>query len=209
MRVCLPPVLGDALWQAVIAHELGHVKCEHGIWITLANLLPALATLLPVSRTPPRQHQQAASLPVSRRRPACTDLAGPACERGRRAQLIGPAVAEGLDASIRRWLQVRPVLSGSGRFGVGWGGGVSQARPGLRLPPRFRCAAPRRRRGRPRDAAPSSSGAAPADGGEDGAGSGRCCQPVSVLCGGGVRRRSSLATGRLCWWRRWAATPRR
>jgi hypothetical protein len=32
----------------VIAHELGHLKCEHGVWITLANLLPALATLLPV-----------------------------------------------------------------------------------------------------------------------------------------------------------------
>lgn len=34
--------------QAVIAHELGHLKCEHGVWITLANLLPALATLLPL-----------------------------------------------------------------------------------------------------------------------------------------------------------------
>jgi Zn-dependent protease with chaperone function len=25
--------------QAVIAHELGHLKCEHGIWITAANIL--------------------------------------------------------------------------------------------------------------------------------------------------------------------------
>jgi Zn-dependent protease with chaperone function len=29
--------------QAVIAHELGHLKCEHGVYITLANLL-VLAT---------------------------------------------------------------------------------------------------------------------------------------------------------------------
>lgn len=25
--------------QAVIAHELGHLKCEHGIWVTLATVL--------------------------------------------------------------------------------------------------------------------------------------------------------------------------
>jgi len=25
--------------QAVIAHELGHLKCEHGLWVTLLNLL--------------------------------------------------------------------------------------------------------------------------------------------------------------------------
>uniref|UniRef100_A0A7S3EDK0 Peptidase M48 domain-containing protein n=1 Tax=Rhodosorus marinus TaxID=101924 RepID=A0A7S3EDK0_9RHOD len=25
--------------QAVIAHELGHLKCEHGVWLTLANLI--------------------------------------------------------------------------------------------------------------------------------------------------------------------------
>lgn len=24
--------------QAVLAHELGHLKCEHGVWLTLANL---------------------------------------------------------------------------------------------------------------------------------------------------------------------------
>jgi len=52
--------------QAVIAHELGHLKCEHGVWITLANILPAAATMLP---------------------------------------LVGPLIAESLDASIRRWLQ--------------------------------------------------------------------------------------------------------
>jgi len=25
--------------QAVIAHELGHLKCEHGVWVTMANLI--------------------------------------------------------------------------------------------------------------------------------------------------------------------------
>lgn len=25
--------------QAVIAHELGHIKCEHGVWLSVANLL--------------------------------------------------------------------------------------------------------------------------------------------------------------------------
>lgn len=33
--------------QAVIAHELGHLKCEHGVYLTLANLLVLAAGLLP------------------------------------------------------------------------------------------------------------------------------------------------------------------
>ncbi|MEM8639596.1 MAG: M48 family metallopeptidase [Cyanobacteria bacterium P01_G01_bin.54] len=33
--------------QAVIAHELGHLKCEHGVYLTLANLLLLAANLLP------------------------------------------------------------------------------------------------------------------------------------------------------------------
>jgi Zn-dependent protease with chaperone function len=33
--------------QAVIAHELGHLKCEHGVYITLANLMVLAAGLLP------------------------------------------------------------------------------------------------------------------------------------------------------------------
>lgn len=33
--------------QAVIAHELGHLKCEHGVWITLSNLLTVLASEVP------------------------------------------------------------------------------------------------------------------------------------------------------------------
>jgi Zn-dependent protease with chaperone function len=33
--------------QAVIAHELGHLKCEHGVYITLANLMVLAAGQMP------------------------------------------------------------------------------------------------------------------------------------------------------------------
>lgn len=33
--------------QAVIAHELGHLKCEHGVYLTLANILMLAAGQLP------------------------------------------------------------------------------------------------------------------------------------------------------------------
>lgn len=33
--------------QAVIAHELGHLKCEHGVYLTMANLVVLAANLLP------------------------------------------------------------------------------------------------------------------------------------------------------------------
>lgn len=33
--------------KAVIGHELGHLKCEHGVYLTLANLLVLAAGLLP------------------------------------------------------------------------------------------------------------------------------------------------------------------
>jgi Zn-dependent protease with chaperone function len=33
--------------QAVIAHELGHLKCEHGVYLTLANIMVLATTLLP------------------------------------------------------------------------------------------------------------------------------------------------------------------
>mmetsp|Transcript_20599 Transcript_20599/g.32216 ORF Transcript_20599/g.32216 Transcript_20599/m.32216 type:complete len:390 (+) Transcript_20599:163-1332(+) len=33
--------------QAVIAHELGHLKCEHGVWITAANILTLFASNIP------------------------------------------------------------------------------------------------------------------------------------------------------------------
>lgn len=33
--------------QAVIAHELGHLKCNHGVYLTMANLLVLSTSLLP------------------------------------------------------------------------------------------------------------------------------------------------------------------
>lgn len=33
--------------QGVIAHELGHLKCEHGVYLTIANLLVLASNLLP------------------------------------------------------------------------------------------------------------------------------------------------------------------
>lgn len=33
--------------QAVIAHELGHLKCEHGVYMTLANVMALAASLVP------------------------------------------------------------------------------------------------------------------------------------------------------------------
>lgn len=33
--------------QAVLAHELGHLKCNHGLYLTMANLLMLSASLLP------------------------------------------------------------------------------------------------------------------------------------------------------------------
>lgn len=35
----LVDMLTERELQAVIAHELGHLKCEHGVWITAANVL--------------------------------------------------------------------------------------------------------------------------------------------------------------------------
>ncbi|MBE9043043.1 M48 family metallopeptidase [Pleurocapsales cyanobacterium LEGE 10410] len=33
--------------QAVIAHELGHLKCEHGVYLTIVNVIVLAANLLP------------------------------------------------------------------------------------------------------------------------------------------------------------------
>lgn len=33
--------------QAVIAHELGHLKCEHGVYLTMANIIMLATNLLP------------------------------------------------------------------------------------------------------------------------------------------------------------------
>lgn len=33
--------------QAVLAHELGHLKCDHGVWLTFANILTVGAYSVP------------------------------------------------------------------------------------------------------------------------------------------------------------------
>jgi Zn-dependent protease with chaperone function len=38
----------EAELQAVIGHELGHLKCDHGVWLTLANLLTLGVELNPL-----------------------------------------------------------------------------------------------------------------------------------------------------------------
>lgn len=49
LHTSLLDLLDDAELQAVIAHELGHLKCDHAVWLTAANVL-ALGTvsLLPI-----------------------------------------------------------------------------------------------------------------------------------------------------------------
>ena len=38
-----------SLLQSVIAHELGHLKCDHGVWLSLANIFAnGTASVLPV-----------------------------------------------------------------------------------------------------------------------------------------------------------------
>jgi Zn-dependent protease with chaperone function len=47
MHTSLIDLLTPEEIQAVIAHELGHLKCDHGVYLTLANLLVLAAGLLP------------------------------------------------------------------------------------------------------------------------------------------------------------------
>ncbi|MGC1248402.1 MAG: M48 family metallopeptidase [Spirulinaceae cyanobacterium] len=48
MHTSLIDMLTPEEIQAVIAHELGHLKCEHGVYLTLANILALAANFLPV-----------------------------------------------------------------------------------------------------------------------------------------------------------------
>ncbi len=47
LHTSLVDLLEPAEIQAVIAHELGHLKCEHGLYLTLVNLFVLAAGLIP------------------------------------------------------------------------------------------------------------------------------------------------------------------
>jgi len=47
MHTSLIDILTPAEIQAVIAHELGHLKCDHGVYLTLVNLMVLAAGQLP------------------------------------------------------------------------------------------------------------------------------------------------------------------
>lgn len=50
VHTSLIELLTPAEVQAVIGHELGHLKCDHGVYLTLANLLTLATSQLPFGR---------------------------------------------------------------------------------------------------------------------------------------------------------------
>ena len=48
VHTALVELMTAAELQAVIAHELGHLKCDHGVWLTVANLLTMGAEISPI-----------------------------------------------------------------------------------------------------------------------------------------------------------------
>ncbi|MGD2179632.1 M48 family metallopeptidase [Lusitaniella coriacea] len=48
MHTSLIELLTPQEIQAVMAHELGHLKCDHGVYLTMANLIVMGASLLPL-----------------------------------------------------------------------------------------------------------------------------------------------------------------
>lgn len=49
IHTALIDLIDPAEVQAVIGHELGHLKCDHGVYLTLANLLALAASQLPLA----------------------------------------------------------------------------------------------------------------------------------------------------------------
>lgn len=47
IHTSLLEILTDEEIKAVIAHELGHLKCEHGVYLSLANIMVLAAGLIP------------------------------------------------------------------------------------------------------------------------------------------------------------------
>lgn len=62
LHTALIDILTPQEIQAVIAHELGHLKCEHGVYLTLANLMVLAAGLLPTWGTALAQSLQSQML---------------------------------------------------------------------------------------------------------------------------------------------------
>ena len=48
VHTSLIELLNEKELQAVIGHELGHLKCDHGVYLTVANLLALAASQLPL-----------------------------------------------------------------------------------------------------------------------------------------------------------------
>ena len=48
VHTALVELMTAAELQAVIAHEMGHLKCDHGVWLTVANLLTLGAEIAPL-----------------------------------------------------------------------------------------------------------------------------------------------------------------
>jgi len=48
IHTSLLELLTPAETQAVIAHELGHLKCEHGVYLTMVNIVLQAANLIPL-----------------------------------------------------------------------------------------------------------------------------------------------------------------
>jgi len=49
VHTALLDLMTDAETEAVIAHELGHLKCEHGTWLAAANVMLAGVSALPLN----------------------------------------------------------------------------------------------------------------------------------------------------------------
>ena len=113
-------LLTEAEIQAVIAHELGHLKCEHGVWTTVANLLvaimpmPALADMMQANLM---RWQRAAELSCDRA--ALLVVQDPRVVMSALLKLVGgaPAYADQLD--VDAYLEQSELFDerSKGRFG--------------------------------------------------------------------------------------------